>query len=220
MKRLLLTFTIFVSIGLMAQDEQEEVNLWTIYPGYIITHDNDTIHGYLELSNYVDNQKKVLFYESANDERYAKKYKAKEIKGYKVGPRSYESFRFWPKNESKGVHFFLKVLDGPVSLYELYYKPQDPTDESAMGDVDIVMGLNEKNLDTQLIAIKPGGEPVQLDKLKFFRNFKKNMSRYLADYPELAERIANKEEGYRYENLNEIIREYNEWYLANRKSSP
>lgn len=215
MKKILLILVFFISIGMMAQVAPEEIKLWTNYPGYVITLDNDTIHGYLQLSNLVDNQKKVLFYKDADDDRYAKKYKPKEIKGYKVGPRSYESFKFSPATESKGIYFFLKILDGPLSLYKWYFRPQDPTDESALVDVDLVMGLNEDDLDSQLIGIKPDEEPVQLDSPKFISNFKKYMSRYLEDYPELAEKIASKEEGYRHENLKEIVREYNAWYMVN-----
>jgi hypothetical protein len=212
MRWLFFTFAILASYSLVAQDAPEEIKLWTNYPGYVITNDNDTIHGYLQLSNFVDNQKKALFYKDPDDDRYAKKYKAKDIKGYKVGPRCYESFKFCPATESKGMYFFLKVLDGPLSLYKWYYRPQDPTDESAMVDVDLVMGLDEDGLDSHLIGIKPNEEPVQLDSPKFISRFNKSMSKYLSDYPELAEKIANKEEGYQYGNLKEIVKEYNKWY--------
>jgi hypothetical protein len=220
MKKLILLPAILLSVCLIAQEDLEEVKLWTIYPGYVITHDNDTIHGFIKLNNLVDNQKKALFYNSPDDEKYAEKYKAKDIKAYMVGPRYYESFKFWPETEARGVHFFLKVLDGPISLYEWYYEPQSRTDERVKIDEDNVMNskidlsFSEADLDTQLIGIKLGGEPEQLDKLKYVTNFKKNMSKYLEDYPELAEKIANKMEGYQFINLEEIIKEYNAWYLA------
>lgn len=213
MKKVLFITILLISLGLMGQGVPEELKLWTIYPGYVVTLENDTIDGYLQLSNLVDNQKKVLFYKEPDDENYAKKYKAKDIKGYKVGPRCYESFKFGPATENKGEYFFLKILDGPLSLYKWYYYPQDPTDESSMVDVDLVMGLNEDGLDSQLIGIKPGEDALQLDSPKFISRFSKNMSRYLADYTELAEKIANKVEGYRYEDLEEIVWEYNAWYL-------
>lgn len=122
MKTLFLVLTILACTGLMSQEDYKEVKLWTIYPGYVITHTKDTIHGYIELNNLVDNQKKALFYNNPDDEKYAEKYKPKHFKGYKVGPRSYESFKFRPEKEARGVHFFLKVLDGPISLYEWYYR--------------------------------------------------------------------------------------------------
>jgi len=215
MKNLFLVFTFLISVGIAAQEKVEEVKLWTIYPGYVVTLDNDTTSGYIELSNKVENQKKALFYDKPDDENYTRKYKANDIKGFKVGPRYYQSFIFSPIDASSGEHFFLRDIDGPISVYEWYYKQQDPTDENAMVDVDSVMGRNEENLDSQLIAIKMGEEPQQLNKLKFISNFKKNMSKYVEDYPELAAKITNGEEGYRYVNIMAIIKEYNEWYLAN-----
>jgi hypothetical protein len=203
------------------ESNPEEVKLWTIYPGYVITHDLDTIHGFIKLNNLVDNQKKALFYNSPDDEKYVERYKPKHIKGYKVGFRCYESFKFWPEKEANALHFFLKVIDGPITLYQWYYEPQSRTDERVKIDEDNLMNseidlsFSEEDLSTELISIKNDDKPQQLDNLKFLTNFKKNGSKYFQDYPELAEKIANKEEGYRWENLKEIILEYNVWYLAN-----
>lgn len=43
-------------------------------------------------------------------------------------------------------------------------------------------------------------------------NFAKSMSEFLSDYPELAEKIKNKEEGYTMLKTNFIIEEYNNWF--------
>jgi len=48
--------------------------------------------------------------------------------------------------------------------------------------------------------------------LKMLTNFRKNMSKLVEDDPALAKKIRNKEEGYRYTDLEKIIREYNTWY--------
>lgn len=219
MKKLLLLLALLISAGLMAQEDQEEVKLWTIYPGYVITHSDDTIHGYIKLNNLANNQQKAFFYSNPDDEDYTVKYKPKDIKAYKVGPRYYESFKFWPETEDRGMHFFLKVIDGPISFYKWYYEPVEQSKNRIQIDDDgiskIDLSFSEANLSTELIGIKLGGEPEQLDKLKYITNFKKNMSKYLEDYPELATKIANKEEGYSSENIEEIIIEYNDWYLKN-----
>jgi hypothetical protein len=219
MKKLLLLLAMMISGGLMAQEDQKEVKLWTIYPGYVITHNDDTIHGYIKLNNFIDNQRNALFYNNPDDQKYAIRYKAKDIKAYKVGPRYYESFKFWPETEARGVHFFLKVIEGPVSFYKWYYEPVEQSkkriqvDDEGISKIDL--SFNEANLSTEFIGIKLGSEPEQLDGLKFATNFKKNMSKYLEDYPELASKIANKEEGYRFGNIEDIILEYNTWYLKN-----
>lgn len=217
MKKLLTVFSILISCGLMAQQDQEAVKLWTIYPGYVITHENDTIHGYIKLNNLIDNQRKALFYNSPDDEDYAEKYKAKDIKAYRVGPRYYESFKFWPETEARGVHFFLKIIDGPLSYYKWYYESPEDSKKRVVVDKEkqkitkIDLSFSEDKLYTESIGIKNGGEPEKLNTL----NFKKSMSKYLADCPELSTKIANKEEGYRFYDLEKIINEYNAWYLKN-----
>jgi hypothetical protein len=169
----------------------------------------------------VSNQQKALFYNSPDDEKFSEKYKPKDIKGYMTGPRYYESFKFWPETEAKGYHFFYRKIMGPISLYIWYYESAEQSKERLKIDDENILNskvdlsFSEAELSTQLIGIKLGGEPEQLDKLRFLTNFKKNMSRYLEDYPELAKKIANKEDGYQYANLEEIIAEYNAWYLAN-----
>lgn len=59
-------------------------------------------------------------------------------------------------------------------------------------------------------------EDLQLfSSMSYLLKFKKTMSEHLSDCPEIAEKIANKEEGYQWANLEDIIREYNDWYLKN-----
>jgi hypothetical protein len=43
--------------------------------------------------------------------------------------------------------------------------------------------------------------------------FAKNMSEYVSDDAELAQKIARKTEGYKNINIEAIIREYNDWYI-------
>ncbi len=221
MKKLILLMTLLTAAGLSAQEVQDEVKLWTIYPGFIITHQDDTLHGFIKLNNHIDNQRRALFYDRPDGEKYAMKYRPKDIKAYQVGPRFYESFKFWPETEARGVHFFYRLIEGPVSFYKWYYEPVEDSKKRIQMDGDkiekIDLSFNESTLSTQLIGIKLGGDPEQLDNLKFATNFKKNMSRYLADYPELAAKIANKEDGYRFENIEAIIREYNDWYISGHK---
>ena len=219
MKKLLTVFSILITFGLQAQQDQEAVKLWTIYPGYVITHENDTIHGYIKLNNLIDNQRKALFYNSPEDKEYAVKYKPKDIKAYKAGPRYYESFKYIPETTTSGVHFFLKIIDGPIKYYIWYFEsPEDSKkrivmDEEEQKITKIDLSFSEAKLYTESIGIKNGGEPEKLSTL----NFKKTMSKYLEDYPELSAKVSGKQEGYRAWDIEKIIREYNEWYIKNHR---
>ena len=46
--------------------------------------------------------------------------------------------------------------------------------------------------------------------------FSRNMSEFVSDDVELAQKIASKTEGYKNINIEAIIKEYNDWYLKAR----
>lgn len=203
---------------ILAQFETDSLSLWTKYPGFVVTQEGDTLKGHVLLSNLVANQQKVFFYNGNEQDETEEKYKPKELKAYKAGPRHYESFKYEPVNEARRYHFFLKVIDGPISLYRWYYEPGSRTDErvqlneEALLNSNIDLSFSENDLVGQDIAIKQDGKPEDLSTLKYLTNFKKNMARFVEDYPALAEKIRKKEEGYTYGFQEDIIREYNEWY--------
>ncbi len=58
---------------------------------------------------------------------------------------------------------------------------------------------------------KIGQTPIEESML--IMGFKKTMSKLTADNVELSTKIKNKEKGYKFTNLEKIIKEYNEWYL-------
>jgi hypothetical protein len=207
-------------------DTTVRVKLWSLYPGYVVTQNGDTLHGYLLLKNLAANQDKVFFYEHAGDKKYSVKYKPKDLKAYKVGPRYYESWKFKPPatasaNDARTWHFILKVIDGPFSLYKWYYETLEQSkarlkidkDQPIQGSVDL--SFSEKDLHVENYGLTPAGEFIDLGSLKILTNFKKNMSKLVADDTELAAKIRNKEKGYGYYDLDRIISEYNAWYLKN-----
>jgi hypothetical protein len=220
MKKLFVMIAIlFLIPRLFAQNDTTAIQLWTIYPGYIVTWEDDTIEGFIKLNNLVHNQKKANFYKNAEDAEPLEKYKPKDIKGYKVGPRVYESYKYHVTNETKGYHFFLKVIDGPICMYKWYYEPESRQQERVDIDEDdilnskIDLSFSEDDLSSQDFAKKIDGEFTCLSSLKFSTNFKKNMSEFVSDYEELAQKIASKEEGYRSYDREKIIGLYNDWYL-------
>jgi hypothetical protein len=202
-------------------DSIMEVKLWTKYPGFVITKKGDTIKGYLMLKNLISNQDKVFFYKTENtDKKEAVKYKPKDLLAYKVGPRYYESFKFWPSeptyvtNNTRGYHFILRIIDGPISLYRWYYEPVSVSEQRVHisfenpASTHVDLSFYEGNLynvplvkkyDKDIIFLKSG--------------FRKNMLKLVSDYPELAKKIENKVYGW--DDLDIIVREYNEWFLKN-----
>lgn len=203
-------------------DAQEEVALkprW-MYPGCIISLQNDTLKGYIEFMTPLANQMMVRFYTEPSENRPSGKYKPDDIKGYLVESLYYESVPFSGEGVSRKNSFMIKILDGPVSLYKWYYDPdlafggQDLNE--AMGtenvmDVDLYEGL-----ETQVFGVKKGEKPVDFYSMKYVMKFKKNMSEFVAADTELAGKIENKEPGYTHDYLVRIIQEYNA-FLQSKK---
>lgn len=210
--------------GNAVTDTTVRVQLWTLYPGYIVTRQGDTISGYLLLKNLVNNQDKVFYYHNKEDKKYTEKYKPKDLRAYKVGPRYYESFKFKPPatasaNDANTWHFILKLIDGPFSLYRWYYETLDQSHARLKVDQDrpfhatVDLSFTEEGLSQQNYGLTPAGEFVDLGSLKMLTNFKKNMAKLVQDDAALAQKIRNKVKGYGYYDIERIINEYNAWYL-------
>jgi hypothetical protein len=208
---------ILLSTPMNAQDTADTVKLWTKYPGYIIKMDGDTVHGVLLLKNKIANQGKVFFFDSMEAEEPSEKFKAKEIKAYKVADRFYESKKYTPEYTAMKYSFLLKVIDGPLSLYKAFYddKERIKINEDDIWQSKIDLSFSESELKEQRMGCREGEDLVFFDGAKFILGFKKQMSKYLSDCPEIANKIANKEEGYQWGDLEKIIREYNAWYISN-----
>ena len=114
----------------------------------------------------------------------------------------------------------MKKLDGPVDLYVWYYNPDQPdylSKDLTLEDISKAVLFNEADLWTNAFGKKPDGEFTELTGLKFLMKFAKNMSAYVADDVELAQKILNKTKGYQgtTRDIENIIREYNKWKTEN-----
>ena len=131
-----LTFWLFFSIALMvsainsySQIYTTKIKLESIYPGYVITIENDTINGFIKLTDKTKNQIKVLFYNSPDDPEPAMKFKPKELKAYQVGPRYYESFKFQPEEDpdlvekisNKEFGYTFDYMENIINEFNYYY---------------------------------------------------------------------------------------------------
>jgi hypothetical protein len=208
---LIIPALLMVCFPLFAQESEEPVKLWTIYPGYVITKSNDTIRGYLLLKNKISNQGKVFFFDSPDAKEPSKKYKPKDIKAYKVANRFYESVKYSPEYTTMRYCFLLRTLDGKVKFYKSYFddKQRIKIDENDIWNSKIDLSFSEDELKEVWLGTRDGEEPENFNSFGYLLKFSKNMSKYLADCPEIANKIANKEPGYEYGNLEKIISEYN-----------
>jgi hypothetical protein len=216
---LLLFFTLAFSIVSPAQEPDGSVKLFTIYPGYIVTNSGDTLKGYLMLKNKISNQGKVFFFKTP-DSKDPVKYKPNDIKAYKVADRIYECMKYSPEYTTMRYCFLLRTTDGAINIYKAYYddKKRIKIDEKDIWNSKIDFSFSESELKEQILGCRKGEELQNFGSLEYLMKFKKKMSEYLSDCTEIAKKIANKEVGYVYGNLEKIIAEYNSWYLKNHKN--
>jgi hypothetical protein len=209
---------ILLPVSGIAQNDTLSLQRGTTYPGYIITLEDDTVHGWLLNINLWLNQHMTFFYDDPDKKEDRIKYKAKELKGYMVGNRIYESIKFPGSYSMHAYNFFMREMTGAIDYYVWYYDPErskiSDTDIS-LDDISDAMLFEESELSTQQLCRKLNEDMIDLGALKYLVNFDKNMSKLVSDYPELAEKIRNKEEGYKWTDLKKVISEYNKWYQKN-----
>jgi hypothetical protein len=214
------------SLPAVAQEIQvpDSLKRGSIHPGLIITLQGDTIEGYMLNINLWLNQKITFYYKDSSDFKGRIKYKANDIKAYQVGNRFYESMKYSFTNSTHTHNFKLKKLDGPIDLYMWYYNPDQPdyfSKDLTLEDISKAVLFNEAELWTNVFGMKPDGEFTELTGLRFLMKFAKNMSAYVADNAELAQKILNKTKGYQGipRDIENIIREYNKWKTENDQNN-
>lgn len=205
---LIITFALSSIICSQAQDDTTALKRGTVYPGYFITLDGDTVHGYILNSNLWYNQTMVFYYKDSTDRENRIKFRAKEIKGYKVGNRIYDSFKHPGSYSTHSYNFFYRRITGPLCYYIWYYDPDrgnlsEPV--LTLEGIAEALILEDGELWTQDIVRKGDGELIDVNPI----GFAKKMSQIIEDEPELAKKIKNKEEGYRSIDMLKIVEEYN-----------
>lgn len=179
---------LLTSNALMAQDYIPG----HLYEGAIIAEDGSLNHGFVQYNSMQSMRNEITFYKDKNNKKTKKKYKPKDIAGYKVGAEEYKSIK-WGMVIKQQV-FALIVKKGHITMYH-------SAEQGENGQWDYVMVLQK-------------GDEAPIGVARFIR-FAKEMSEYISDYEELATKVANKEKGYRLLSMEAIIDEYNEWYAAN-----
>jgi len=188
-----------LSSSIMSQSYYTPGKLGRWVNGYIIKSTNDTVKGKIAYQHYATNQSNISFSIDGTDEKTII-CRPNDLLGF------WMEETFWMSTintklqaENNEKLFVLMVRQGPISLYE-YYKEDDEASDG-WKTISLIKKMDENYSIAGNLLL----------------GFKKKMSEYVSEYKDLAEKIANKEKGYRVLHINKIIDEYNAWYM---KSNP
>ncbi|CAM1361706.1 hypothetical protein [Tenacibaculum xiamenense] len=207
----LLTLLLLTSINFCyAQVEENWEDHSKKLPGYVILKDGKKIEGYLKRFLKIKSQRKVKFFKTLDDKPVV--YKPKQLKAYQIGDDYYESHPYEGLSGKTKV-FLLRTLKGKISLFEYYMRVEDDQKMeltiSKKGNKEVILDFDGTKVVAEGFASKEGGKTLKFSSTKVLFSFKKVMSKYVSDYPELAKKIKNKEKGYKVYNILNIVNEYN-----------
>jgi hypothetical protein len=194
---------LLISVAASAQTSTDDWSFNTYkymgkYPGYVVTNNGDTLKGYVQLRNQTENQEKCWFYANETDKKPQMKYAGDDLKCYAVADKFYTA-ALYGNLFGKKKSFVMVMTTGRIHNLKWYW-----IDEQVYPHV----------LKTDDIMQKGDDKPVNPGKFIFFA---KNMSEYISDDAELSAKVKNKEKGYGFLEMTNVINEYNAWWEANHK---
>ncbi len=201
MKIFALLFFFPLSLPLAAQNNQ----LNQRYPGYFINAKNDTIRGYILLINKIENQDHGEYSNDSRGEKIKIPLFPDEVKGYKVLDRVYTSV-IYGEPDPVPQHFLLTLAEGDLNLYQFYKISADLYIGSGSGQRPAT-GNDEQYLQSEFIIMNKKGKQFVIGSQG---SLTKNAEEIFKGDHSFTEKIEEKVKGFRFIDLTEIVKLYNE----------
>lgn len=184
-KIILICLLLIGAAGVKAQ-----VTIDDFVPGTVVLSNGDTLQVRIRPDREDRMSRQIQVWDTQNNA--PKRYLPKDLKSYTVNKENHYSLK---DEEGKSVFMEAKV-EGKANLYAYTYREEN-------GKKEIVTDFYIKKEGGGLIKIptQPG-------------RFKTDMALYFADYPELADKIANRQYGYY--DMEAVVEEYNAWIKAGK----
>jgi hypothetical protein len=211
----ILALLFFLPLFAMAQNEWDPTlyNVGKKYSGSITKSNGDVVKGYIEalpraVPNELgqSNQTHCKFYANEGDKKPVDTYSPKELKGYTIGDKVYVVIPY-----SGGLvsapRFCYQTQAGKISVFNFYMCKEGFNMMPSQGAGESMADYDARRFDVNQVYFREGVKPMDMAALTL--GFAKKMSELVADCPELAEKVKNKEEGYRLLSINKIIDTYN-----------
>jgi hypothetical protein len=187
------------------------------YPGYIEMADGKKIEGFIKALPLSgggvsdDMQTTIVFFANEDDKKKTEKYKAKdkEVAGYKIADKYFKADYYSGGMSKKAMRFLLQNEEACISTYTWF---------GANGDWSVTKPLRRDN-ESQEDYFKRiySGESIFIKGDQILRaqsiamSWKKKFPPLVSDHPNIGDKVANKEKGYKSLNYPAVIKEYNDW---------
>ncbi|MEO8590504.1 MAG: hypothetical protein ABI432_14100 [Flavobacteriales bacterium] len=207
--RFLFSAVLFVAISAThAQNWDPSVyHSGELYPGYIIDASGKKTEGYIKMQDRYSMQNEVLFFTDKEDKKSKVKYKADDLKEYRIADKVYRCINYSGGLSGSAIRANLVVAEGCITQY-VWYNRAENWALLQKGASETEEEFMARLYPSVMVFMKPGDEkPRSLD--YFGLKFATKMSEYVAENKELAAKVANKEDGYGMLRILEIIQEYN-----------
>jgi len=208
MKYLLSTLLLFAAFASNAQNENIAYVSGGYMDGYVILKDGTQKNGFIRYSDPYNIQNTVVFFTDKDDKDTKEKFDAEDLTEYRVGEKTYHVIHWSGGMFDKPLKGNMLVEDGCIRRYTWYNRPESvlaAVQNPGESDADFL----ERKYSPQTVYNHVGKEKAY-QQSDFGLKFAKKMSEFVEDNAELAEKVANKEKGYKMLNMLSIIEEYNE----------
>lgn len=182
---IIIALFLFSTLGAFAQVKMEDFD-----PGKIVLANGDTLDVLIRDDRDDKMSRQVQVWDK--DSNGPKRYQPKDLKYFTVNKVKY----YAQKNDEGKAVFMEAKVEGEATLFAYTYR-------EPKGKKEIVTDYYVKKKGGGLIKV-----PQQAGK------FKSDMAIYFADFPQLSQKIANKQYGYY--DMEAITEEYNEWVKAGK----
>jgi len=175
------------------------------YPGYFINAKGDTIRGYILLTNKWENQRGAEYSNDSRGEKIKIHLLPNEVKGFKVQDRIYTSVDYGdpdPLNE----HFLITIEQGELHLYQYFWLSKDLYISDGNGQRP-ANGNDEQYLQNEYIIFNKEGKKFVITNQNALT---KNAKDIFKGNEEIIQKINDKEKDFRYANLPEMVKQYNQ----------
>jgi hypothetical protein len=197
-----LTAIFFILIPFLNYSQNTRLN--QRYPGYFINVKNDTIRGWILLTNKLDNQEGSEYSNDPRGEKIKFFLLPDEVKGFKVQDRVYTSVEYGDPSP-KPEHFLLTIAEGDLKLYQYFRLPKDLYVGTGTGQRPAI-GDDEQYLQSEFVLMDKSGKQFGIFSQS---SLMKNAKEIFKNDQELLQKITDKEKGYHYSDLPAIVIQYN-----------